>query len=120
MKITGIIEGNFGTSSPFDGNVNYSFSFLEEGLSIATILNLVLFIPFVFFLPIVFKELKNRWVYGLLIGIGFSMIIEFLQSFTGRYVQLDDIIMNTLGTFCGYEICLLLLKMKQKFEITQN
>lgn len=116
MKITGIMEGIFGITSPFDGNVHISFGFFEEGLSMAALLNIALFIPFGFFSLAVFRRLKNRWFYGILIGLIFSIIIEFLQSFTGRFVQLDDLVMNTLGAFLGYEICLLFLKLKHQPE----
>lgn len=117
LGITGIIGGNFGTTSPFDGNAQISFSLFEEGLSMAALLNIALFIPFGFFSPIVFKKLQKKWIYGILIGFTFSVIIEFLQTFTGRFVQLDDILMNTFGTFIGYGIYFLfskLLKLQSK------
>ncbi|MBU3174511.1 VanZ family protein [Clostridium estertheticum] len=41
-------------------------------------------------------------------------LTEFLQIFTGRFVQLNDILMNTLGTFLGYEIWVMLLKLNLK------
>lgn len=113
LKITGIICDNFGTTSIFDGNVQFSFDFFEEGLSIATLLNIILFIPFGFFSAIAFKKLRDKWIYGVLIGLIFSVIIESLQTFTGRFVQLDDVLMNTTGTFIGYEIWLWLSKLKQ-------
>ncbi|MDY5913570.1 MAG: VanZ family protein [Inconstantimicrobium porci] len=43
--------------------------------------------------------------------------MEFLQTFTGRFVQIEDIIMNTLGTFLGYMCCLLLVKYKKLIKI---
>lgn len=104
LEITGIIGGSFGTTSPFDGSMHFSFSLFDEGLSTASLLNIGLFIPFGFFSPIVFKRIQSKWIYGILIGFIFSVTIEFLQTFTGRFVQVDDILMNTLGTFIGYEI----------------
>ena len=44
----------------------------------------------------------------------FSGIIEFLQTFNGRYGDLEDVIMNTIGTFIGYEIWFWLSKLKQR------
>jgi len=114
LKITGIIGGDFGTTSIFSGNVHFSSDLFGEGLSMATLLNIALFTPFGFFSSIVFKKLKNKWIYGILIGLIFSGIIEFLQSFTGRFVQLSDILMNTFGTFLGYEIWFMLLKLNLK------
>lgn len=116
LVITGIMGGNFSTTSIFNGNVHFSFIFFEEGLSMATLLNVTLFIPFGFFSPIVFKKLQNKWVYGILIGFIFSIAIEFLQTFTGRFAQLDDVLMDTLGTFLGYEIWFLLSKLKLEYK----
>lgn len=114
LKITGIIGGDFGTTSIFDGNVQFSFDLFEEGLSMATLLNIILFIPFGFFSAIVFKKLRNKWIYGVFIGLIFSVMIELLQTFTGRFVELNDVLMNTTGTFIGYEIWFWLSKLKQR------
>ena len=116
LKITGIIGGDFSTTSIFNGDAHISFSLFEEGLSMATLLNVILFAPFGFFSPIVFNKLHNKKIYGILIGIIFSIVIESVQTFTGRFIQLDDMLMNTLGTFIGYELWFLLstVKLKQK------
>lgn len=119
LSITGIIGGHFGTTSIMAGNPVINFNFLSEGLSTATILNIILFIPFGFLSTIVFKKIQNKWIYGVLIGLVFTSFIEFLQLFTGRLVQIDDIVMNTLGTYAGYILCRYLLKFKllKKFKI---
>ncbi len=114
LKITGIIGGNFGTTSLFYGTANFSFDLFKEELSIATLLNIILFIPFGFFSAIVFKKLRDKWIYGIFIGLIFSVIIEFLQTFNGRYGELEDVLMNTIGTFIGYEIWFWLSKLKQR------
>ncbi len=114
LKITGIIDSNFGTTSLFNGTANFSFDLFKEELSIATLLNIILFIPFGFFSAIVFKKLRDKWIYGIFIGLIFSMIIEFLQTFNGRYGELEDVLMNTIGTFIGYEIWFWLSKLKEK------
>ncbi|WP_010680983.1 VanZ family protein [Acetivibrio cellulolyticus] len=117
LKITGIISGNFGATSIFAGNVNFSFSLFEEGLSRATVLNLILFIPFGFLAALAVKKLREKWFYGILIGLIFSIVIEFLQSFTGRYVQIDDVMMNTIGSFIGYGISCFILVLVDKTNI---
>lgn len=68
LKITGIIGGDFGITSIIMGNVNFSLDLFEEGLSIAALLNIALFIPFGFFSTIVFRNLQSKWIYGILIG----------------------------------------------------
>ena len=117
LAITGIIGGDFSTTSIFNGDAHISFSLFEEGLSMATLLNVILFVPFGFFSPIVFNKLQKKKIYGILIGIIFSIVIESLQTFTGRFVQLDDMLMNTLGTFIGYELWFLLSSVKLKENI---
>lgn len=114
LKVTGIIGGNFGTTSLFHGIANFSFDFFKEGLSAATLLNIILFIPFGLFSAIIFKKLRDKWIYGVLIGLIFSSIIEFLQTFNGRYGELEDILMNTIGTFIGYEIWFWSSKLRQR------
>lgn len=119
LNITGIIgpmSSKFGITSIFDGSAQLRFGLFEEGLSTATLLNVILFIPFGFFSPIVFKKLGHKRSYGILIGLIFSIIIEFLQTFTGRFMQLDDLLMNTIGTFIGYEIWFWLSKLIQSLK----
>ena len=63
--------------------------------------NIVLFVPFGFLFPLVFKHLF-RWA-TIPFGCMISMGIEFLQLVTGRgYCQLDDIVTNTAGTAIGF------------------
>lgn len=64
--------------------------------------NLLLFIPFGALLPCMFGSMK---MLRCCIWAGFlcSVSIELLQLFTRRgYCQLDDVVMNTLGTACGW------------------
>jgi len=113
LKITGILGEYFGTTSFNYGIANFSFNLFKEELHIATLLNIILFIPFGFFSAIVFEKLRDKWIYGVLIGLIFSVIIEFLQTFNGRYGSSQDILTNTIGTFIGYEIWFWLSKLKQ-------
>lgn len=114
LSITGIVGGDFSIGLITDGNIPFSFAIFEGGLSMATILNILLFIPFGFLSAVIFKKLRNKWIYGVLIGLIFTIIIEFLQLFTGRFVQLEDILMNTLGTYIGYWICIYIVYLKNK------
>lgn len=63
--------------------------------------NLVLFFPVGFLLPLVserFKKLKP----ALAVGAFISLMIEIIQYFIGRSADVDDVILNILGFFCGY------------------
>ena len=66
-------------------------------------LNVLLFVPFGFFLPVLWKEFRNA---KKLFTAGFAMtsFIEIAQIFTGRTTDIDDIITNIAGTLIGYLI----------------
>lgn len=112
LKITGILGGNFGISSPLDSYI--SFGIFEDGFNAATILNICLFIPYGLLPVFIFNNINKHWWNGIFMGGVFSFIIEFLQTFIGRFAQVDDIIMNTLGTHVGFLIGIWILHIQNK------
>ena len=51
---------------------------------------------------------RPRWWKSVLIGLGSSCAIEFIQFFIGRSSDVDDVILNTAGALAGYWVfCLL-------------
>ena len=76
---------------------------------IDTILNLVLFVPLGFFLPLLYKKyqhIKNV----ILTGFLFSLSIEIVQMFGWGATDINDLIINTAGACLGYWIYYLLSK----------
>ncbi len=70
--------------------------------------NIVLFVPFGLLLVLVSK--RCQWLHiTLLAGAGLSLFIELLQLFGSRGTDVDDVILNTVGTFCGYILGKLIL-----------
>ncbi len=67
-----------------------------------TILNVLLFMPMGFLLPVIWKNYRSikKTVFT---GLAVSIMIELLQIFTFRLTDIDDLITNTFGTFLGYE-----------------
>lgn len=70
--------------------------------------NVLMFIPFGFLLPLVIKRI-NSFVKIFLAGLFFSASIEFIQyierSFgVYRAVDIDDVILNTIGAIIGWMI----------------
>ena len=64
--------------------------------------NILLFIPFGFLVPFVFFKCRNA-IGTFCLGIFLSIACEYAQFITQRgYCQLDDVVMNTLGTILGY------------------
>lgn len=64
-------------------------------------LNILMFVPVGFLLPVVFNRLRV-WHKTLLCSLAFTIGIEVLQFFTGRSADVDDVIMNGLGAFFGF------------------
>ena len=72
------------------GNIYY--------LIISLIGNIVMFIPIGFFIKLLWNCSDEKVVlYGFLI----SLFIEMTQIFVGREIDVDDLILNTLGTIIG-------------------
>lgn len=68
------------------------------------ILNILMFVPFGFLLPMVFTKLSAFWK-TYLAGFIFTLFIEITQLITGRGVfEADDIWNNLLGAMIGYGI----------------
>lgn len=66
-------------------------------------LNVLLFVPFGFFLLMLWKEFRSIKRVALA-GIVATSFIEISQLFTGRATDIDDIITNSIGTLIGYFI----------------
>lgn len=76
-------------------------------------LNVLLFVPFGIFLPILwssFRSLRRT----VLTGLAVSGVIELAQLFTFRTTDINDLITNTLGAALGFCIA---KKFTQNFSI---
>ncbi len=96
----------------FNPNINLlPFKF---GLEISAILNIIFFMPFGFLLPTLWEKYRALWP-TLYSGILFSTIIEISQLFTKyRATDINDLIMNTIGTICGWVIFNIISKVFHK------
>ena len=64
--------------------------------------NVAAFMPFGFFLPIISRRSK-KWYNTLMLGFGFSLMLETLQLiFMVGSFDVDDMQLNTLGAALGY------------------
>lgn len=90
---------------------------IYEGSLVNIIGNITMFIPVGIVWPFCFKKLDNV-LKVILAGAGYSFLIELLQLlFYERHSDVDDLILNTLGTAIGaiiYFVVRLLIKKKQK------
>ena len=67
------------------------------------ILNIILFIPFGFLIPLIWKKMRSLHLTALA-GFSFSILIEISQLLNNRRTDIDDLIMNTLGAIIGFLI----------------
>ena len=63
--------------------------------------NVLVFLPLGLLPPMIWEKCR-RPLYGLLSGFLFSLTVECLQYFTGRSVDIDDLLLNTLGAALGW------------------
>ncbi|MCB7304642.1 VanZ family protein [Bariatricus massiliensis] len=85
------------------------FTYIGEDV-VPYILNIVLFIPFGFLCPLLWKS-KRFWYRTVLAGFSLSLLIEVSQIFTFRVTDIDDLLMNTLGTCIGFFVFVLFRKL---------
>ncbi|MCY7844012.1 VanZ family protein [Bacillus haynesii] len=83
--------------------------------------NILLFIPLGFILSILFPIKKSTVV---LIGFGISLTIELIQFVCGLFIgynyrsfDVDDLILNTLGTIIGLLLYKLFYGVLKKYEL---
>ena len=86
--------------------------------TIGYLLNVVLFVPLGFFIPLVWKQM-GKLSNSLLAGAAFSILIELSQLLSYRGTDIDDLITNTLGAVIGYIMYKLWARLsKSKYQFT--
>ena len=77
------------------------------------IANVVLFMPFGLFAALLWRGFG--WRRALLTGGCITLFIESCQLFVGRAFDIDDLMLNTLGVFCGFLLALALRRLFPRF-----
>ena len=72
--------------------------------------NVVLFVPFGFFLPLLYKKYHHIKTV-VLTGFLFSLSVEIVQMFGWGSTDINDLITNTVGVCLGYLVYYLLSKV---------
>lgn len=70
--------------------------------------NVFLFVPLGVLLVFISRQCR-KMIYPLLSGLILSVLIELLQLFEGRGTDIDDVILNFLGTLLGYFVGFLIV-----------
>ncbi len=63
--------------------------------------NIVLFVPFGFYIPLIWKKYQYLWKM-LIVSFAVPLFIETTQYFIGRSIDIDDVILNTIAIIIGY------------------
>lgn len=93
-------------------------SMLERGSRGQKVINLagnvVIFLPLGLLPPLLWRKLRHLWA-AIGLSAAVSCLIEFLQLFLDRAVDVDDVILNTLGGLLGYFLfCFIPKKWKNR------
>jgi len=80
------------------------------------IMNVLLFVPVGFLLPLLWKRF-GKWRRTLLCGFAFTLSIEIIQLFNERVTDIDDLLMNTLGTMVGFLVFVLINKTLPRISV---
>ena len=80
---------------------------------IDTILNIILFVPLGFFLPLLYKKYGHIGSVAL-VSFLLSLSIEIVQMFGRGATDINDLITNTVGACLGFFIYQLLSKLVSK------
>ena len=73
--------------------------------------DMLIFIPMGIMLPLVFKNINKKNIF--VIAILITLSIEILQPIVGRSFDIDDIIMNFIGSIIGYLAVTIFIKLKE-------
>ena len=63
--------------------------------------NIVLFVPFGFYIPVIWKKFQYLWKM-LIVSITIPVFIEGTQYFIGRSIDVDDVFLNTIAIIIGF------------------
>lgn len=78
------------------------------------IFNILMFLPFGFVLPLLFKKCEKFYITYFL-GLCMTISIEVLQLISKRGIfEIDDIINNTLGCMIGYGVVMIFLLFSKR------
>ena len=76
-------------------------TFCLSGVLLYTLLgNIIMFLPFGFFPALLWRG--YTWQRALVTGLCVTGFIECWQLIVGRAFDIDDLMLNTLGTLCGF------------------
>ncbi|CDZ75516.1 hypothetical protein ING2D1G_1378 [Peptoniphilus sp. ING2-D1G] len=109
-----IVQGGWGINLvPFKTIKSY-LKYSEAFHAALNILgNVLIFVPMGFMLPLLYEDLRS-YKKTLIFTMIICMLVETIQFFVGRSVDIDDLMLNVVGASIGY----LVYKIKGKLFLT--
>ena len=98
---------------PFRSIIGYFEHYVRGYFEVNFIGNILMFMPWGFGLVLLWKR-QQRISSVILCALGLTLFIETVQLFIGRSVDVDDIILNFLGSCLGAVLYFLLRKLFPK------
>ena len=88
---------------PFKTIEGYFSNFTSLSLTDQFVGNILAFVPFGFFLPLLSIKLRSSFILFVGLTFGSSLLVELTQLLTrvGAF-DVDDLLLNTVGGFIGY------------------
>ena len=94
---------------PFRSIRAYFIHYGLDGFLVNFVGNIVMFVPWGFGLTLLWKKNQKIWIIALY-SLGLTVLIETVQLFIGRSVDVDDLILNFAGSCLGAGVCHILRK----------
>lgn len=85
---------------PFRSIQAYFVHYGLDGFLVNFVGNIVMFVPWGFGLTLLWKKNQRIWII-VLYSLGLTVMIETIQLFIGRSVDVDDLILNFIGSCLG-------------------
>ncbi|MBD8035624.1 VanZ family protein [Solibacillus sp. A46] len=74
--------------------------------------NIVLFIPFGFFIPLLWKKLRG-WRKMHIVAFSIPIFIEGTQYFIGRSIDVDDVLLNAIAIVIGFVLFKIMKRIRK-------
>jgi glycopeptide antibiotics resistance protein len=100
----------------------FIYESIHYGIQSVYVYNLIMLLPLGIYIPLLFPKRRNV-IKTTLVGLFFSLIIEITQLIINRtfgamrQFNVDDLILNTLGTALGFFIFCLLWRILTKYRV---
>lgn len=75
-------------------------------------LNIMLFLPFGLLVPLTLEYVKWNYKRITVVTVLTVCVIEYLEGLSGRFADIDDVIINTVGSLLGFTIYCVLAKLE--------